>query len=271
MISSTFPAILFMMVSNFSIGIPKFIANLVIFKKLNLAERVIGYRLTFRQIPDLWINGLMVCDMTNTWNTFGLKICKGANYFTVGKVKDGVSSRFNFGEPQYQSWLGGYTVKLKEAGTWSLQDHLNLAVADQKSWLKRYGDPHPLCDMREEDFCIIGSLKLRGYSGTLYGGDCITHSDVGDSYDSTWLWLSAVAMAVVFNMSNPSLSLRGSMLRPRTKGKSYETLRLKGYIAIFDIDNDVKVVLYGNGVADTFEMIKNELYRAMELCEITRA
>ncbi len=253
----------------------KWIARLAVLNRLERTEHRIGHKLSFREIPELWINGLMTCDMTRTWQQFGLKISDGANYFTVGSIKDGVSSRFSPAESQYQSWLGGYTVKLGEARRWTLQDHLNLAVADQMSWLKRYGDPRPFCDMRESDFRIVASIQAGGYSGTLYEGGCKTHSDVGKGYSGIWLRLSAAVVAAVFNMSNPALHLRGAMLRPRCKGASYESLRLKGYVAIFDVDENVKVVLYGNGIAagddtniDTFETLKSTIRRAFEKVEI---
>lgn len=255
----------------------KFFANLFLLNKLKRAENKIGYKLLFKNIPDIWINGLMRCDMTHTWQKFGLKISRGANYFTVGKVKDGISTRFNFAEPQYQSWLGGYTVKSKQEQEWNLQNHLNLAVADQKSWLKRYGDPNPLCKFEEEYSKVLGPIKLGNYSGTLYEWSCITHSDVGNGFEKIWLKISAVVMATAFNVSNPALNSQGKFLRPSDKGKNYETLKLSGYIAIFDIKKDVKVVLYGNGVVEndkvkinTFEIIKNEILRAMKSCEIVK-
>lgn len=258
--------------------IMKFIANIILLNKLRQAEREIGYKLVFKEIPDLWINGLMRCDMTRTWKKFGLKISRGANYFTVGKTKDDISTRFDFATPQYQSWLGGYTVKLKQGQEWTLQNHLNLAVADQRSWLKRYGDPHPFCDFKEEDCRVIdNSIRLGNYSGTLYEGICTTHSDVGNGFANVWLKLSAVVMTSAFNVFNPALNLRGKTLRPQDKGKSYEILKLKGYISIYDIEKDVKVVLYGVGVVEndkvrinTFEIIKNEILQAMKSCEIAK-
>lgn len=252
--------------------------DLIFLNKLRRTEREVGYKLVFRNIPNIWICGLMRCDMTRTWKRFGLKISRGANYFTIGKIKGGTSTRFDFAEPQYQSWLGGYIVKLKHVQEWTLQDHLDLAVADQRSWLKRYGDPHPFCDFKEGNCRIISDLiKFGNYSGTLYEGICTTHSDVGDGYANLWLKLSAIVMASAFNDFNSALNLRGKTLRPPDKGKSYEILKLKGYIAIFDIEEDVKVVLYGNGVIEndkvkinTFEIIKNEILQAMKSCEIVK-
>lgn len=255
----------------------KFFANLFLLNKLKQAEREIGYKLNFKNIPNIWINSLMRCDMTRTWQNFGLKISRGANYFTIGKIKNDVSSRYDFNEPQYQSWLGGYTVKLKQGQEWNLQNHLNLAVADQKSWLKRYGDPTPFCEFREEDSRIVAEIKLGNYSGTLYEGSCTTHSDVGNGFAKIWLKISAVVMAAAFNVFNPALNLQGKALRPSDKGRNYETLKLSGYIAIFDIEKDVKVVLYGNGVVpndevkiNTLEVIGNDILTAMNSCEIVK-
>lgn len=255
----------------------KLFANLFLLNKLKRAENKIGYKLLFKNIPDIWINGLMRCDMTHTWQKFGLKIYRGANYFTIGKIKDGISTRFDFAEPQYQSWLGGYTVKLKEAREWNLQDHLNLAVADQNSWLRRYGDTNPVCNFREADSKTIGLISLGDYSGTLYEGSCITHSDVGNGFANMWLKISAIVMVAAFNVFNSMLNLCGKSLRSKDRGRNYETLKLKGYIAIFDVEKDVKVVLYGNGVVEndevkinTFEIIKNDILRAMKSCEIVK-
>ncbi len=255
----------------------KFLANLFLLNKLKRAENEIGYKLNFKKIPDIWINSLMRFDMTRLWKNFGLKILRGANYFTFGKVKDGLSTRFNFGEPQYQSWLGGYTVKLEQGQEWNLQDHLNLAVADQESWLKRYGDPDPLCKFEEEYSKILGPIKLGNYSGALYEFSCVTHSDAGNGFARIWLKISAVVMAAALNVFSPTLNLQGKSLRPGDKGRNYETLKLSGYIAIFNIEKDVKVVLYGNGVVpndevkiNTLEIIRNDILAAMNSCEIVK-
>jgi hypothetical protein len=81
-------------------------------------------------------------------------------------------------------------------------------------------------------------------------------------------------MAAMFNLSNPQLNLTGKELKPRTSGKSYERLKLHGYIAVFDLLENVKVVLYGNGFIDkeknidTFKTLKQELFKALQSCEI---
>ena len=59
----------------------------------------------------------------------------------------------------------------------------------------------------------------------------------------------------------------------------YEKLKLHGYIALFDIDERIKVVLYGNGAvvtrdgqeSDTFPKLKSDLLKGMKSFAITEA
>jgi hypothetical protein len=69
--------------------------------------------------------------MTKTWHRAGLD-ASGVNYFTIGKVVNGNSTWFDFASDYYQSWLGGYMVKLANPAKWTLKDHYNLALADQE-------------------------------------------------------------------------------------------------------------------------------------------
>ena len=65
-------------------------------------------------------------------------------------------------------------------------------------------------------------------------------------------------------------------MRPQALVKHYERLKLHGYIAIFDVEPKVKVVLYGNGAlpnghgkkTDTFKTLKEDLLRGMRGCKI---
>ena len=63
-------------------------------------------------------------------------------------------------------------------------------------------------------------------------------------------------------------------MMPKTLTDSYESLKLRGYIAIFDVAENVDVVLYGNGAVvderDTFEIIKEDILSAMKSCVIEK-
>jgi hypothetical protein len=241
------------------------------FKKL---EHKIGSKLVFKNIPKQYINGWVSCGMTETWQKAGLNVEKGANYFTMGYILNDDSSRFNRNSVEYESWLGGYTVKLASQKPWTAEEHFNLAIADQNSWLKWYGDLKPITTTQGWKLTETGKIQIGQYSGNLYDFGCTTHSDVGRRYNSIKLWLASTWMAVLFNLSNPNLKITGKELRPRTKGKSYEKLKLHGYIAVFDLPENVKVVLYGNGFIDeqkhmdTFTVLKSSLLNAMRSCEI---
>lgn len=251
------------------------LVSFIFSKKLRKVENKIGYRLIFRTIPDLYINGWVACEMTKTWKRFGLDIEKGANYFTMGKIVNGISSRFDRNYPEYQSWLGGYTVRLKQGAPWSVEDHFKLAIADQNSWLRKwYGDPKPMTTIEGWKFNQVDTIRIGQYSGTLYEFGCTTHSDVGDGHKTVNMYLASIFMTAMFNFSNSNLHFKPSIFRPKASSSPYEILKLPGYIAIFDIEENVKVVLYGNGAivdqTDTFEIIKEDIHKAMQSCEILK-
>ena len=245
--------------------------------RLRKTEKKIGYRLVLRNIPDRYINGWVACNMTTTWKRFGLDIEKGANYFTMGKVVSGLSSRFDREFPEYQSWLGGYTVRLSQGTSWTAEDHFKLAIADQNSWLRKwYGDPKPMTVIEGWKFTPIDTIRIGQYSGTLSEFGCTTHSDVGNGHKTIRMYLASIFMTALFNFSNPNLHLKASSFRPKASDNPYEILKLPGYIAIFDIEKNAKVVLYANGAivtkkdsnTDTFLALKNDLRKAMQSCDI---
>jgi hypothetical protein len=238
--------------------------------RLERLEKKIGCRLAFRNLPDCYINGWMSCDMTRTWKNAGIDIERGVNYFTMGKIVDGTSSRFDLAASEYQSWFGGYTVKLTSPKAWSFEDHFKLAIADQNSWLRRYGDPNPMTTVRGWKAAEVGKIQIGSYGGTLYEFGCTTHSDVGGGRNALKLRLACMGMATVFNLSNPRLKLKEGNLRPRSSGDSYASLRLRGYMAIFNIGNNKKVVFYANGTSDTFATLKEDLSNALRSCEIIK-
>lgn len=96
--------------------------------KLRRLEKEIGCNLVFHSIPDRYISAIMSCNMTGTWKNFSLNVEKGLNHFTMGGVANGMSSHFDRNAPEYQSWLGGYTVKLSSDKPWDFGLMENIAV-----------------------------------------------------------------------------------------------------------------------------------------------
>lgn len=255
------------------------ITNSIFRPKFRRFENKIGYKLYFRNIPERFVKGLVEWDITDTFKKFGLDIEEGMDYWTLGHIINGISSRFDRNAPEYQSWLGGYIVKLVSKQTWIEEDHFKLAIADQNSWLHTYGDPKPMTSTEGWRFNKIGPINAGQYSGILYEFGCTTHSDVGNGKRPSKFHMETDIMADLFNLTNPKLEIKGPMLRPMALDSNYEILKLRGYIAIFNLEENVKVVLYGNGAivpkesgdVDTFEIIKNDLLKAMQSCEIVKA
>ena len=253
------------------------IVQLKFFFKIRKCEKVLGYKLVFPYIPSEYIQGWVSWDETETWQKFGLNLERGANYWTMGKIIKGDSSRYERETKEYESWLGGYVIKLAPGEKWSMEDHFKLAIADQNSWLKTFGDPKPLTTMENWKFVPVGTIKNGPYLGTLFEGGCTSHSDVGNGYNKK-LKLVSICIAAFFNLSNPKLHLRGKEMIPMRHVNSYETLGLEGYVALFNLENNVKVVLYGNGAivnndggdTNTFISLKKDLLQAMRECKIVK-
>ncbi len=253
------------------------IIQIIFLPKVRKVEKKIGFRLIFRDIPECYINGCMRWDMTKIWKKFGLDVEAGANYWTIGNIVNGISSRFDRNASEYQSWLGGYTVKFSSGQEWTLEDHFKLAIADQNSWLGTHGDPEPMTITEGWKFTPVDRISLDQYVGTLYEGGCTTHSDVGNNYNKPWLYLESLSIAALINFFNPSLRLKSKMMRPKEiNNNPYEALKLRGYVAIFDVGENVKVVLYANGTIipkengeiDTFLSLKSDLLKAIQSCDI---
>jgi hypothetical protein len=244
--------------------------------QLKKLDKKIGCRLVFKYIPSRFIQSWVHCDMTHTWRKVGLNIIHGANYFTVGHIVNGDSSRFDRNAPEYQSWLGAYTLKLAPGTPWSPREHFRLAIADQNNWLRWYGEHHPHTNMDGWRLHPLGEVRVDKYKGELYEFGCNTESDVGRVNKSINLFAASHFMAAMFNTINPKAGVRPSELRPKVTRKNYESLKLKGYIAIFEVKPNVKIVFYGNGalinhknnVENTFDVLKNDLLDSIKACKI---
>lgn len=238
-------------------------------------EKSIGYRIDFTHIPETWINGLVRFNMSPSWIENGIK-AKGVNHWTIGSLdSDGVSSRYNRDAKQYQSWLGAYLVQFEEERPFTLQDHFNLAVADQTNWLEDLGDPHPLIEMPAENVSKTEQVEISGYPAKLYhfsGGD--SHSDVGSWSNNSKSRYLMRASALLINNENPEIELSYKSLIPKNIFSEYENVILKGYVCVIELDQDTYVVLYGNGVVrggrDYFEELQADVLKAFRAVRVKR-
>ena len=110
--------------------VTQLVARRVLSNELKLQKKI-RYKLVFKNLPKDWIDGYALVGMTLTWHSYGLPI-RGLNYFTVGSLKNGLSSRFIMDSDLYQAWLGGYVFQSKKRLYWHSDDYLRLAEADQE-------------------------------------------------------------------------------------------------------------------------------------------
>jgi hypothetical protein len=248
-------------------------------RKIRTLEKHLGYGLRFRRIPAAWIQGCASFDLTSSWQAAGLNVT-GIDYFTVGTVVRGRSTRFDSNAETFQSWIGGYLVRLNEDRPYTIQEHLNLAVVDQVNWLRHCGDPSPVCDLSVGGFQSAGKANISGYHGTVYVGGGYSHTDIGSGTQRTWLHVAAGVLAMAFNGNGAQPRVKAANLMPAATEVSYVRIFLKGIIIIVEIQPRVHAVLYGNGAVlknrygedrDTFELIKDELFETLTATVITTA
>lgn len=238
-------------------------------------EKKLSYKVELNNLNPNWINGVVRFDMTPIWRKHGID-ARGINYYTIGKVKNGLSSRFDPNSAYYQAWLGCYIVQFDHDRDWDVTDHFSLGEADQKYWLKLYGDTSPMADIPQKTFKALGNIQISDFSGRLYEGGCSSHSDVGSGNKSITLKFLMSACANIFNFSDKSLNLKGRDFIPKwtndNKTDSYKKIYLKGYFAILKLNQKTRAVLYVNSSIyenqngdriDYFSKIKKELKEAL--------
>lgn len=243
-------------------------------------ESHLGYALRFRRIPEAWIQSCASFDLTSSWQTAGLNVT-GIDYFTIGTIVHGRSTRFDPNAEAFQSWIGGYLVRLNENRPYTLQEHLNLAVIDQLNWLRHYGDPSPTCELPAAEFQRRGKLTISGgYRGTVYVGGGYSHTDMGAAAPTAWLRIAAGALAVAFNGNGAEPRVKTAHVTPAPTELPYVPIYLKGIIIIVEVRPNVHAVLYGNGVVlkdrygverDTFALIEDRLFETLAATVIAEA
>ena len=244
-------------------------------------EKQIGYALKINAPASHWIPGTMIFDMTPVWKRFALR-ARGVNYFTIGAVKNGLSSRYDASSPYYQSWLGGYIIQFPDAREWTLDDHFALGVADQRNWLQMYGVKNPIVEVEHGSTKFRGRISVSGHQGKLYEGNIWSNTDVGDT-KPFFLPAMIVGMAKMYKIDNPKLNLSAANFIPQwTDSHSlnpFQKILLKGYFAIIPLTPHTTAMLYANVCEftdkfgkphDTFETLSNELRTLLEKMEIVK-
>lgn len=220
------------------------------YKRSLFREKQVGYKIELNDLTNGWVNGAMVADMTRTWQTYGLDAI-GNNYFTIGHIDSGISSRFDHESPYYQAWLGGYMVRFPTTREWDLREHYKLALADQKSWLQTYNDPSPYAEVDFSTEKHIGEIEISGFKGNLYQGCIWSNTDVGARNAGYWHRQLMNGFAYIYNKCSLATQLQAENLTPiwtpASKIESFQKILLEGYVAILNVSPIHKAVLYGNG------------------------
>lgn len=235
----------------------KVVGHRILKRELNEQTRL-GYKLNLVDPSGAWINGLMLADMTKTWEEAKLK-CSGLNFFTLGAVENGLSNRYKPDHTYYQGWLGGYLVKHDESD-WTLPQCFALAEADQNKWLQHLGYGLPAMDFHAPE--SRSQATNGGYSGELHYWQGDTRSDVGKRSARFYTRCLMEGMAAMMNELNPRLALRGKnfIAKLTTGHQSYEPVILHGFLGVFDLEPHLTVVLYA---AATEAISKEDLQAAL--------
>ena len=252
------------------------------YQRALVKEKLIGYRIKLHQLNPGWIDGQMIFDMSGIWQSAGIA-AEGVNYFTIGAVVNQHSSRFDYQSPYYQAWLGGYLVRFSQSRSWQVNDHFQLGVADQNTWLGQYGDPNPYAKVDYQHIVKHQPIKIGKYRAQLFEGSIFSHTDVGRGKRPLLFPLYMAGFAQTINKSNPELQLKAKNLTPQNyTGKipldSFQPIELHGYVAIIEISRFIKAVIYVNGVIfqdknghkyNTFKTLQKDFLKAIKDVELS--
>lgn len=223
------------------------VSGLILDREL-LLQKKLGYHLTFHNLPEDWVKGYALVDMTLTWHSYGLPLT-GLNYFTVGAIKSGMTTRYQEENDLYQAWLGGYVFKSKRPLHWHSNGYLRLAEADQKGWLRRFGARSPQMDFGK--LTKLQDMTILDKKATLFSWTGVTRSDVGASSHSLLTRVMMDGMAHMMNTLTPGLHLKGKNFIPdQAEREPFEELLISGYTILVNIDSKRKAVMYVCMVGD---------------------
>lgn len=246
---------------------------------MRFKERRLGYRLRFDNLSNHWILGTMISDMDFVWKRFSIS-ARGINFFTIGKIEKGISTRFIPTSPYFQSWLGGYIVRFTDRREWTAKDHFKLAEADQKEWLSFYGDNEMFVET--VDSKLLGKVDLGDFQGDLYYGKIMSDIEVGDKKPVLLPFTLAVITSIMSKRSFGQKVSYKNLLPQYTKDfplNPFQKVLLEGYIIIISLDSKTKAVIYANACSftdknnqkhDHFSVIKDELLEQIKSIAIEK-
>ena len=214
-------------------------------------ERFVGIRPSIQEYGHFF-HGYESSNMTEKWQAEGLPI-KGNNYWTCGPPTGRCSSsRFDPSSDMYQAWFGIYTHTGIAGNQFGMRNHepdINilkfLTEADQKFWLKAYGDANPVAKLTT--FKEKERLKVDGNDAWVYYGEITSHSDVGfhgKGYEGVYgvvrdrRIVSDSSVGEIFFIPDPQLW--------QNHVHPHHDVNLKGFFTVVPIENSIACI-YLNG------------------------
>jgi hypothetical protein len=126
--------------------------------------------------------------MDSVWEDEGIE-AKGENYYFLPKPLPGrnYSERFDPRSNYFQSWFGVYAIEDTNQKTYALSNNtldakaiFDIALADQKAWLRSLGLSTPIAAMDLSGDSLISQIPIAGHPGWKVTGKMNTNVDVGE-------------------------------------------------------------------------------------------
>ncbi len=142
---------------------------------------------SFEYVSPNWSKHPYTVRMDEMWQSEGIN-ATGQNYYFFPKPAKGhkYSERFNPQSNYFQSWFGMYTIEDADHSTYALvgsdldpQAIFDLAIADQKGWLRSFGLSQPLVFLDPSVPVNVTSIQIDGQPGWKITGRVHTNVDVG--------------------------------------------------------------------------------------------
>ncbi|MFO0594392.1 MAG: hypothetical protein U0228_03790 [Myxococcaceae bacterium] len=218
------------------------LANVRAADKLSAADRL-TFDTSARWAP------VIRTDMDDAWRPLARR---GFNAFVFGappSLFSGGSSREDPAATEYQAWFGVYSVILDREDDLRLPERELVAFADgllqhdQLRWLHTMGDPAPMAQVARRE--PTGTVTLLGREVTLFEGEVLTHSDLGEPVTRAGRFLG-----------------RASDWSDRVS--SHHELAMEGFVAVLRDEPARRLyVVWGNGVrfgeVRTWPVLREEL------------
>jgi hypothetical protein len=210
----------------------------------------------FSYISSNWRDRPYKIRMDDIWQDEGID-AQGQNYYFFPRPTQGHkhSERFNPQSDYFQAWFGIYTIENTNDTIYALSDDgidaqaiIELAIADQRAWLRTLGLSQPSAELDDSVPLNVSQIEIDGRSGWKIAGTLNTNADVG--------------------LNNPRSGLPALLIAPSAAWQ--ENIESYGFVkqeAVFYVwyapENKELNVVYYTGVE--FDDVSNSHHRTLSL------